>query len=116
MKRFAALLLALFAAFSAAAHAEQLNAFSIAAGDVTTVKVVLARQAKPALEIVLAAAKAQEFSVFTQANLGHKIALEVAGEVVSTPLVNAPIPGGELTIELDDADTALRLAKALMAD
>ena len=116
MKRFAALLLALFAALSTAAHAEQVNGFTLAAGDATTVKVVLAPQAKPALEIVLTAAKAQELSVFTQANLGQKIALEVAGEVVSTPRVNAPIPGGELTIELDDADTALRLAKALMAD
>jgi len=116
MKRINVLLLALVAGFAAAADAEPLNGFSIAAGDATTVKVVLAQQAKPTLEIVFTAAKAQELSDFTQANLNNRVAMEVAGETVSTPLVNAPISGGELTIELDDADTALRLAKKLMAD
>ena len=115
MKRIAWMLLAL-AGFAAAAHAQALNAFSIAPGDATAVKVVLAQQAKPALEIVLTADKALEMASFTQANLHNKVALDVAGETVSTPLVNAPIPGGELTIELDDADTALRLAKKLMAN
>ena len=98
------------------AHAQELNKFSIAPGDATAVKVVLAQQAKPTLEVVLTAAKAGEMAEFTQANLHNKVALDVAGETVSTPLVNAPISGGALTIELDDADVALRLAKKLMAD
>ena len=115
MKRIAWMLLAL-AGFAAAAQAQELNKFSIAPGDAMSVKVVLAQQAKPALEVALTAAKAQELMECTQANLNNKIALEVAGEVVSTPLVKAPIPGGEMTIQLDDADTALRLAKKLMAD
>ena len=114
MKRFAALTLALVAAFATAALAEQLNAFSIAPGDAATAKVVLAPQTQPTLEIVLTAAKAQELADFTQANLDQMIALDVAGEVVSTPRVNAPIAGGELSIQLDDADIALRLAKKLL--
>ena len=116
MKRFAVLILALFAALSTAAQAEQLNAFSIAPGDAASANAVLAPQAQPTLAIVLTAAKAQELAAFTQANLGQKIALEVAGEIVSTPLLNAPIPGGELTLELDNAETAQRLAKKLMAN
>ena len=115
MQRIAWMLLAL-AGFAVAAPAEQLNGFSIAPGDATAVKVVLARQAQPTLGIVLTADKAKAMADFTQANLNDKIALEVAGEVVSTPLVKAQITGGEMTIELDDADTALRLAKKLMAD
>ncbi len=115
MKRIAWMLIAL-AGFAAAAQAEELNKFSIAPRDATSVKVVLAQQAKPALEIVLTAGKAGEMANFTQANLGSTIAFEIAGETVSTPLVNAPISGGELTIELDDADTALRLAKKLMVE
>lgn len=115
MKRIAGMLLAL-AGFAAAAQAQELNTFAIAPGDATAVKVVLARQAKPALEIVLTADKAGEMASFTQANLHNEVALEIAGETVSTPLVNAPISGSELTIELDDADAALRLAKTLMAN
>ena len=116
MKRINVLLLALVAGFAAAADAEPLNGFSIAAGDATTVKVVLAQQAKPALEIVLTADKAQELTECTRANLDRVIAFEIAGEAISSPRVRAPISSGELTIELDDADTALRLAKKLMAD
>ena len=116
MKRFAALILALFAALSTAAQAEQLNAFSIAPGDAASAKVVLAPQAQPTLEIVLTADKAKELADFTQANLGNQIALEIAGEVVSTPLVTAPIAGGELAITLGDAETAQRHANKLLAD
>ncbi len=115
MKRIVWMLLAL-AGFAAAAYAQELSKFAIAPGDATAAKVVLAQQAKPALEIVLTAEKAQELAEFTQANLHNEVALEVAGETVSTPLVNAPISGSELTIELDDADAALRLAKTLMAN
>ena len=43
-------------------------------------------------------------------------ALEIAGEVVSTPLVTAPITGGELAISLGDAETAQRHANKLLAD
>lgn len=115
MKRIAWMLLA-FVGFSVAAPAEQLNGFSIAPGDATTVKVVLAQQAKPALELVLTADKAQELSDFTQANLNKIVAFEIADEIFPSPLIRAQITGGEMTIELDDADTALRLAKKLMAD
>ena len=115
MNRFAALTLALIAALSTAAHAEPLNAFSIAPGDAASAKVVLAPQAQPILEIVLTADKAKELADFTQANLGSQIALEIADEVVSTPLVTAPITGGELAIALGDAETAQRHANKLLA-
>ena len=115
MKRIAGMLLALVG-LAAAAHAQELNKFAIAAGDATTAKVVFAQQAQPTLEVVLTAAKAQALADFTQANLGSQIAFEIAGETVATPQVRAQITGGEMTIQLDDADTALRLAKKLMAD
>ena len=115
MKRIVWMLLSV-AGIVAAAHAQELNKFAIAAGDATTAKVVLAQQAQPTLEVVLTAAKAQELAEFTQANLGSQIAFEIAGETVGTPRVRAQITGGEMTIQLDDADTALRLAKKLMAE
>lgn len=115
MKRIVWMLLAL-AGFAAAAHAQELNTFSIAPGDAMSVKVVLVQQAKPTLEVVLTAAKAGKMAEFTQANLHNKVALDIAGETISTPLVNAPISGGALTIELDDADVALRLVKKLMTE
>ena len=115
MKRIVWMLIAL-AGFAAAAQAQELNTFAIAPGDATTAKVVLAQQAQPTLEVVLTAEKAQALADFTQANLGSQIAFEIAGETVGTPQVRAQITGGTLMVELDDADTALRLAKKLMAD
>ena len=115
MKQIACMLLAL-AGFAVAATAEQQYGFSIAPGDATSAKVVLAQQAQPTLEVVLTADKAQELSDFTQAHLNETVAFGIAGEIVSTPLVRAQITGGEMTIQLDDADTALRLAKKLMAE
>ena len=115
MKRIAWMLLALVGS-ALAAQAEQLNKFSIAPGDAATAKVVLARQAKPTLELVLTADKTQELSDFTQANLNKIVAFEIADELFPSPLIRSQITSGEMTIELDDADTALRLAKNLMTD
>lgn len=112
-------LLALAAALvltATTASAEQLNAFSVHSADVTSVNVSLSKQSKPSLEVVLTADKARELSEFTRNNLNQKVVFQINSEAVSKSLVRAPISGDRMTIQLDDEETAIRLAKSLLKD
>ena len=112
-------LLALVAALvltATAASAEPFNSFSIHSGDVTSVKISLSKQSSPSLEVVLTADKARELAEFTRNNLNQKVVFQINGEAVSEPFVRAPISGDQMTIELDDEETAIRLAKSLLKD
>ena len=116
MKRYRQGLIAVLILIATVGFAESWNEFSIRSADALAVKVALSKQAKPALEVVLAADKAQELSVFTQDNLNQKVVIRINDEVVAEPLVRAQIAGGQMVIELDDQATALRLATALMQE
>ena len=116
MKQSLRALVAALVLTATAASAEQLNSFSIHSGDVTSVNVSLSKQSKPSLEVVLTADKARELAEFTRNNLNQKVVFQINGEAVSEPLVRAPISGDRMTIQLDDKETAIRLAKSLLKD
>ena len=56
--------------------------------------------------IDLSAAAGKTFGEATRANVGHKLAIVVEGDVAMAPVVNTPILGGKLQITTTDGDAA----------
>jgi hypothetical protein len=54
-------------------------------------------QSRPTLEITLKPAAREAFATYTASHLNEYLAIVIDGEVVSLPVVQAPIPGGEVS-------------------
>jgi hypothetical protein len=65
-----------------------------------------ATEAAPTVKVTLKPLAAQAFADYTAAHVGEQFAILVDGIVAVVPIVNAPIPGGEVTISagVDNAD------------
>ena len=107
-------LIAALVLVSTTIYADSTDVFSIGSADVTSVTLSMTKPSSSILEVVLTADKAEELATFTHQNMNRKVAIYVAGELVSEPLVRAHITGGQTAFNLDDVETALRLTKALM--
>ena len=67
----------------------------------------------PIVNIVLPAPLREAMAELTAANLGKPLPIRVDGRVVSAPLVNEPITGGQVQIAGVDQAEAERIAAAL---
>lgn len=67
----------------------------------------------PIVNIILPAPLREAMAELTAANLGKPLPIRVDGRVVSAPLVNEPITGGEVQIAGVDQAEAERIAAAL---
>jgi len=67
------------------------------------------------LVIDLDLASTAAFAAFTTENVGRQVALSVAGDVVTSPVIREPILGGRVEVSGLDKAEALRLAQDLTA-
>ena len=86
---------------------------AIGNADVATASVIQHGD-RPAVDLLLTQEGAVRFAEFTKANLKRRVGILVDGELVSAPIINAPITGGRAMVIGDfSEEEALRIARGL---
>ena len=115
MKRHILFLALLFGPSFANAQSTDLPTFSFAPGQVFEVSVVLNADGRSDLLVYLVSEKRAEFAGFTQRYLRRQVQIVVYGKTLLQPIIRDQILSGSVDIPCSSPESALVLAKTLMA-
>jgi preprotein translocase subunit SecD len=114
-QRFILLVLLFSASFFAHAESKDLPTFTIDRGQVFQAAVVLDAEGHATLRLDLISDKRTEFADFTKRYLEKQVQIVVDGKPLVQPIVRNQILGGSMDFPCSSPESALALAKTLMA-